>query len=136
MKADCPLEGECLTKSIIYQAKVTAGNNTESYVGLTEGDFKTRYRNHKTSFNNASKRNSTELSKHIWSLKDHNTNFTIKWSILNKGTAYSNSSKRCNLCVSEKFFIIFKPELSTLNKRNEIVSTCRHSRKFVLGNIT
>ena len=39
---------------MIYQAKVTrTDNNThETYVGLTENDFKTRYRSHTASFRN------------------------------------------------------------------------------------
>ena len=127
IKDQCPLQGECLTKSIIYQASVTANNNTETYVGLTEGTFKARYSNHKTSFNHASKRNSTELSKHIWSLKDSNTNYNLKWKIIKQVEAYSNISKRCPLCINEKYYILFKPELSSLNKRSEIISTCRNS---------
>ena len=39
--------------------------------GLAESDFKTRYRNHTASFCHAKHRNSTELSKHIWTLKDN-----------------------------------------------------------------
>ena len=36
-------------------------------------------------------------------------------------------SKRCNLCLTEKYNIICKPSLCTLNKRTEILSTCRHN---------
>ena len=42
---------------------------------------------------------------------------------------------RCNLCLWEKYFIICKPELAALNKRNELVSSCRHAKKFLLANI-
>ena len=44
----------------------------ESAHGLTENNFKTRYRNHTSSFRHAKDRNSTELSKHIWTIKDNN----------------------------------------------------------------
>ena len=69
-----PLDGNCLQSSVIYQATVTRKdiNTTETYIGLTENDFKTRYRNHATSFRQAKHRNSTELSKHIWTLKENN----------------------------------------------------------------
>ena len=40
---------------------------------------------------------STELSKHVWSLKDSNINFRITWKILKDTIAYNPSSKRCNL---------------------------------------
>ena len=55
-KPNCPLNGECRVKSIVYQATVTTPrtgpNNTnnchgETYVGLTDTEFKLRYANHK-----------------------------------------------------------------------------------------
>ena len=66
-KNTCPLDGNCLQSSVIYQATVTRkdNNTTETYIGLKENDFKTRYRNHTASFRHAKHRNSTELSKHI-----------------------------------------------------------------------
>ena len=86
-------------------------------------------------FRNRHYANSTELSKFIWHLKDNNTDFKLKWSILTSAAAYSNKSKRCNLCLAEKFFII-KAEKSTLvNKRSELVSKCRHENKFYLMNL-
>ena len=62
-KDECPLKGTCLSEGIIYQATVTSLNNrTETYVGLTSTNFKARWRNHQTSFNNEKSKNSTELS--------------------------------------------------------------------------
>ena len=42
-KNACPLDGNCLQPSVIYQATVTRKDNdtTETYIGLTENDFKT-----------------------------------------------------------------------------------------------
>ena len=131
----CPLHGNCLEKSVIYQAKVTSKNEMETYVGLTETEFKTRYNNHKTSFNTPSKKNATELSKHIWKLKESNLEYNIEWSIIGKAKPYSNTNKRCSLCIQEKFIIICKPNLATLNRRNELISTCRHNNKFLLKNV-
>ena len=80
-KPNCSLNGECRAKSIVYQASVTTPrtgpNNTnnchsETYVGLTDTEFKLRYANHKQSFSNQRLRNATELSKYIWSLKEKN----------------------------------------------------------------
>ena len=78
--------------------------------------------------------NSTKLSKHIWTLKDNNIEHFIFWCILSSHSPYNSSSKRCNLCLKEKFLIICRPELSTLNKRNELVSSCRHRNKALLRN--
>jgi hypothetical protein len=124
----------CLAKSVIYQATVTTSDKrpTATYVGLTENEFKTRYTNHKASFNNYEKRNSTELSKYIWNLKNNNISYSIRWKILKRAKSYSNASKRCNLCIWEKYFIICKPDIATLNRRNELVSTCRHANKFLI----
>ena len=47
--------------------------------------------------------------------KDSNTNFTINWSILATAPAYSNKSKRCHLCLTEKLYLplrlVYKPHL-------------------------
>ena len=135
-KKTCPLNENCLQKSVIYQAAVTRKDNdiTETYIGLTENEFKTRYRNHTASFRHTKHRNSTELSKHIWTLKDKNIDHSISWRPLSSHPTYNSASKKCNLCLKEKFFIICRPELSTLNKRNELVSSCRHRNKTLLCN--
>ena len=44
---------------------------------LTENSFNTRFTNHKVYFTNPSKRLNTELSKHIWQLKDTKTDFRV-----------------------------------------------------------
>ena len=135
-KDACPLDGNCLQPSVIYQATVTNKDNPtpETYIGLTENEFKTRYRNHIASFRHTRSRNSTELSKHIWNLKDNNIDYSISWRILSSTKAYNSASKRCNLCLKEKLLIICRPDISTLNKRNELVSSCRHRNKALLRN--
>ncbi|XP_061900734.1 uncharacterized protein LOC133648549 [Entelurus aequoreus] len=135
-KPDCPLNGGCLQSSVVYQAKVIRKdiNTSDTYVGLTEGEFKTRWNNHKASFRCKRLRNTTELSKHIWNLKDNNVEYSITWQILASSTPYNSGNKRCNLCLKEKLFIIYRPDLSSLNKRSETVSACRHRRKHLLGN--
>ena len=39
-------------------------------------------------------------------------------------------------CLCEKYFIICKPDLAFLNKRNELISSCRHTSKYALENFT
>ena len=69
---DCPMAGDCLKSSVVYQATVTTEDNgsAQTYVGLIENSFKTRFANHKSSFSDPKKRLSTELSKHVWYLKE------------------------------------------------------------------
>ena len=135
-KNNCPLDGNCLQSSVVYQATVTRkdNNTSETYIGLTETNFKTRHRNHTASFRHAKHKNSTELSKHIWTLKNDNIDYSISWRVLSSNSPYNSSSKRCNLCLKEKFLIIYRPDLSSLNKRNELVSSCRHRNKALLRN--
>jgi hypothetical protein len=133
----CPLEGNCLTSEVIYQATITRQDNSkeETYIGLTENSFKTRFNGHKSSFRNENQRNATTLSHYVWTLIDKNVPYSIKWKILGHSKPYSTSSKRCNLCLTEKYFIIHKPHMSTLNNRNELISSCRHRRKHLLCNL-
>ena len=46
----------------------------------------------------------TELSKYIWSLKDSFIPYSLSWKIIAHANSYSNTTKRCNLCLTEKFF--------------------------------
>ena len=82
-KNTCPLNGNCLQSSLTYQATITRKDNstTETYIALTENGFKTRYRNHTTSFRRTKHRIS-EFSKHIWTLKENNIHHFILWHIL------------------------------------------------------
>ena len=132
-KNSCPLDNNCLVKSIKYQATITTDSDTQTYVGLTENTFKTRYNNHKASLRNQGNNNATELSKYIKTLNDSKTTYSIKWSILDRAKAYSNNSRKCNLCIPEKLYIICKPKMATLNNRSELISKCRHSNKFLLS---
>lgn len=132
---NCPLNGQCLKSSVIYQASVSREDNTrvESYIGLTEGAFKSRFNAHTSSFRNANQKNATTLSQYIWSLKEKGTSYSIKWKILTHSRATQAGNNNCPLCTMEKFYIITKPELGTLNTRNELASGCRHRRKHLLS---
>ena len=133
-KRQCPLDNQCLTSNVIYKASVTCDDVEKSYIGLTEGPFKTRYLAHKSTFKHRKYEKSTQLSKYIWKLKDRQKDFQIRWSVVKRAYAYRNGSKRCNLCLEEKLCILKSNETQTLNKRSEIISKCRHENKFYLKN--
>ena len=105
VKANCPMAGNCLDESIVYQATVTTDSTTETYVGHCDTTFKARCSNHLSSFKHSKHRNSTELSKHVWNVKDQNTRYCITWRRIKQSTAYSNITKKCNLCLWEKFLL-------------------------------
>ena len=132
-KSECPLEEKCLQANVVYQATVTTETRAESYIGLAT-NFKERYRNHKTYFWHANRRNETELSKHVWTLKDAKKYFHIKWKVLRKCHPYNNISKKCNLCLHKKFIIICRKDLCSLKKCNELASSCPHRNRYVLKN--
>ena len=131
--ATCPLDSKCLTSSVVYMATVTAPGEQKQYIGSTENAFKTRYSNHLSSFRNQRYENSTELSKYIWALKRAGVDYTVSWEILRQAPAYTNVSKRCNLCLTEKLAITYADGARLLNSRTELVSKCRHENKYYLS---
>ena len=57
---------------MIYQAEVTTADNDkiQTCIGITADECKARYRNHVKSLRNKKYQNDTELSKHVWKLKN------------------------------------------------------------------
>lgn len=132
-KESCPLNGQCLTDSLVYMATLSTDNDKYSYVGMTEGTFKKRFAGHGTSFRHERYKTATKLSEKVWQLKDQGSEYTIRWSIIRRGRTYVNGQKHCDLCTSEKMEILLRskdPHL--LNSRSEILAKCRHKRKFGL----
>ena len=131
----CPLDGECTTPNVLYEAELDSNlehYKKKIYIGITEPKFKARYGNHKTSFSNVSYKNETELSKEVWKIKENGGDFYIKWRIINQFPGFNPSSGKCALCLNEKLAILQYKGDNLLNKRSEIVSTCRHKAKFKL----
>ena len=134
-KFECPLGGNCQIENVIYQATVKTDNSTETYVGLTATTFKARWSNHQTGMKHQTHRTDTSLSKHIWNLKDsglRETDFSIKWNIIGRAKPFSPISEICNLCTLEKWHIIFKPEMATLNQKEELNNFCLHKKPILL----
>ena len=139
-KSDCPLDNKCLINKIVYKAEIETNNDTNElstkvYFGISETEFKSSYNNHTMSFRNRTHENDTGLSKYIWSLKDENKDFDIKWSILKKSCGYSIISKSCNLCLLEKLVVCnFKEKDRLLNKQLDLVSKCGNENEYMLIN--
>ena len=131
----CPVGGKCLTQGVVYQATVVREDNgsTETYTGLTARTFKRRLYEHNQDFNHQ-KREGTTLSNHVWGLKNTQIPHKISWKILSRGQSFNPTNKQCNLCLKEKYFIMFRPEGATLNDRSEFFATCRHRLKPLLAN--
>ena len=135
VKSDCPLKGGCRKESIVYKCTAcTIRQPKKFYLGLTEGEFKTRYYKHSQSFRTKSYPNSTTLSSYVLEVKtEQNEIPNLNWKIVRPVPAYSNITKRCMLCLYEKLLIATYPSREELlNKRSELVSKCRHKNKFLL----
>ena len=80
----------------------------------------------------------TQLSQHStykWKLKDENKNFNIRWKIIDRGKKFNQRTRKCNLCLKEKYNIIFKPSGATLNRRSELFSVCTHRWQKLLSKV-
>lgn len=135
-KDNCPLNNQCLTKSIIYEATLTSNipNYPEKkYIGLCETTFKKRFANHKQSFNTKKYKNNTALSTEYWKIKEQQGIPKVKWKIIRKAKASTPESRNCQLCLGEKYEIACYDGQNLLNKRNEVVAKCRHKHKYILA---
>ena len=96
--------------------------------------FKDRFGNHQKSLNHVTHKNDTELSKKFWEIKKRNGTAKIIWKIIRICPSYNPNSKRCLLCLNEKYEIATYKGDNLLNKRTEIINTCRHRSKYKLAN--
>ena len=83
-----PLNGQCLTQRLVYKATSTTSSNSFVYYGTSEVEFKSWYSNHTKSFRNRECMNETELSKHVWNLKDHGLDNNLSWEIHRKASSW------------------------------------------------
>ena len=128
----CPFPGKCRTDKVIYRATVETNDKVETYVGITAGEFKKRYQKHTSDFTNQNTKNATTLSTYIWKLREENVDYETNFEIVGRAAPFSPVSGICNLCVSEKYEIIFNPQTASLNSRNELFSACRHRWQALL----
>ena len=129
-KECCPLEGHCLRECMVYEAKVSTDNNFKLYYDTWEGEIKSRFYNHTKSFRDRG--NETELSKYIWQLRDESKSYNIHWNIFMYATPYKCGTRRCDLCLTEKYIIARADQEHLLNKRTEIISKCHHRNKYLI----
>ena len=87
--------------------------------------FKDRFGNHKKSFNHVKHKNDTELSKEFWEVKKREGTPKITCKIIAIYYSYKPNSRRCFLCLHEKFKTAAHTGDKLLNERAEIISTSR-----------
>lgn len=136
---ECPLGGECTTPNVLYEGVISSNlpdYENKIYKGISEPPFKTRLGNHKKSFNNTKYQSESTLSKEVWRIKNQGGTYKIAWRVIKQHPGFNPVNGKCNLCLSEKLEILEHNETNLLNKRSEIVSTCRHRHKYMLSSIS
>ena len=129
------LNNQCLVSNLIHKATIKTNKTTKQYLGSTGTTFKQIYRNRKSAFNNINKRHTRKLANYIWNLKDNNTDYKIKWEILNRTIQKFNTKFGCKLCNLEKIEINKSDKNITLNKKSEIQNICIHYQKYFFSKI-
>ena len=134
IKNMCPFDGDCGVGPCVYQADIIEQDRTMHYIGMTGRTAKERCTEHRNALRNrkAAERQPTRLSKHVWSLKDKNILHDVKWKIKAKTGIYFPGAKYCDTCITEAMFILDAERTTSLNLRTEILSKCKHMRKFTL----
>ena len=127
---------QCKEKWVVYSAQVTESSSgqSETYTVLTSRTFMTRMKEHLRDFENHDSRTSSNLSGHIWNLKDQGLSYSLKWSIIDRAPPYNTTTKKCMLCLKEKHHMMYDSEHSSLNTRSEVFNTCRHRTQGLLCN--
>ena len=100
---------------------------------MTATEFPARFANHRLTFRNKKYKNNTKLASYIWNLKDKKADYTINWKVIDKASPYNSISKKCNLCILERYYITYHPEMATLNDAPKLTSKCRHFDKYLLA---
>ena len=73
------------------------------------------------------------LAIHLWKLKDAGIDYTLKWSIVRHAAPYKCGTRKCDLCLTETAVIAAAEQHTLINKKAEVVKTCRHRTKFIFG---
>ena len=93
---------------MVHEVKVSSENNFKLDYGTCEGEFKSTFYNHTKLFRDSG--NETELSKFNWQLKDESKNQNMRWKIFMYASPYKCGTRRCDLCVTEKYVIAREQE--------------------------
>ena len=134
-KTDYPLQEECLSENTLYHADISSENfQTKIHYGTSEKKkIKTRYSNHKKSFNHEKHKSDTRLSNEFRKFKASKEEPVLVWKILGQYQPYNVNTIPCLLCLNEKLQIAIYRRNNMLNKGTKIMSKCSHRNKYALA---
>ena len=92
--------------------------NIETYTGVTGNTFKERWYGHRNDMKSEKKQLSSRLSSHIWDLKDDKKEFEVEWRLIDGSTSFHPITRKCRICLKEKFQILYNGDGISLNKRH------------------
>ena len=100
------------------------------YAGSTQGPFKRRYYNHKSSFTHEIYRHKTSLSNYVWEVKNKfGIDTILKWEIMKRSSKYKRADR---YCMEEKLTIaMYNKPKELLNQRSEIFNICRYRKNWL-----
>ena len=95
-KLECPVESNCQVNDVIYKYDVTRPLSKKVFLGLAEGEWKSRLYNHKLLLKKKkTSSNETTLSSYILHWKSVSSEiYNLKWSVLRCVPPYSKISKK------------------------------------------
>ena len=133
-KTECPTSGNCRKESVVYPATVS-----QSIITLPKATWTERKILLKPDIQITNPRFLKQTNATIPSLVNTSGIWRKTWQSLKSSGGFCNIQPRPTAgvtCLWEKYFIICKPDLALLNKRNELISSCRHTSKYALENFT
>ena len=117
-----------MTRNVVYKAEVTStdDNTTQTYIGVTANDFKTRYRNHLKPLRNEKYKHETELSKHVWNLKKKKPAIFDQMGHRQANTSQKKRKTKLRPVPRGEADDHERPSKNILKRRSEMFTKCRH----------
>ena len=75
----------------------------------------------------------TRRARPSWAPTSGSSTYDISWKVIDRGAPFTPVTGRFNLCTEEKFYILRKPEMASLNSRQEVSNHCRLIAMFLLS---
>ena len=118
----CPLNGQCQIRSIVYKATITTECPADSrvYIGGTDTTFKMRHYGHASDLRVNKKEGGTELSRHVWKLREQGKDPEVRWEVLKRCQPYRSGKRVCDVCNTEKLQILRHMGPGCVNWKSEL----------------
>ena len=133
---NCPVEGNiCNRINNINNSEIKCDTISYNYIGMSAPPLRLRVATHIQSLKNTNSKNQTELSKKCKELASENIKYDIIFKLIENKPTYTPERKKCDLCISESYHILFSSLENIINKKSEITNKCRHRSRFKIGAI-